>query len=62
VAKPALIYLVNAPPKMRSGKLLRRSWQALMQHADPGDLSALDDPGALDEVRKALERGPDLGS
>jgi propionyl-CoA synthetase len=31
VAKPALIYLVNALPKMRSGKLLRRSRQALMQ-------------------------------
>lgn len=61
VAKPARIYLVNALPKTRSGKLLRRSLQALVQHADPGDLSTLDDPGALDEVRKALERGPDLG-
>ena len=49
-------------PKTRSGKLLRRSLQALVQHTDPGDLSTLDDPGALDEVRKALERGPDLGA
>lgn len=61
VAKPARIYVVNALPKTRSGKLLRRSLQALVQHTDPGDLSTLDDPGALDEVRKALERGPDLG-
>jgi propionyl-CoA synthetase len=62
VARPARVYLVNALPKTRSGKLLRRSLQALVQNADPGDLSTLDDPGALDEVRKALLRGPDLGS
>ena len=61
VARPARIYVVNALPKTRSGKLLRRSLQALVQHADPGDLSTLDDPAALDDVRKALERGPDLG-
>jgi propionyl-CoA synthetase len=62
VAKPARVYVVNALPKTRSGKLLRRSLQALVQHADPGDLSTLDDPGALDEVRRALERGPQQGS
>jgi propionyl-CoA synthetase len=60
-AKPARVYVVGALPKTRSGKLLRRSLQALVQHADPGDLSTLDDPGALDEVRRALERGPDQG-
>ncbi|WP_266160014.1 propionate--CoA ligase [Dyella silvatica] len=59
IAKPAQVYIVNALPKTRSGKLLRRSLQALIQQADPGDLSTLDDPGALDEVRRALERGPD---
>jgi propionyl-CoA synthetase len=61
VARPARVYVVNALPKTRSGKLLRRSLQALVQHTDPGDLSTLDDPGALDEVRQALERGPELG-
>ncbi|RDS80282.1 propionate--CoA ligase [Dyella psychrodurans] len=59
LARPARIYLVNALPKTRSGKLLRRSLQALVQNADPGDLSTLDDPAALDEVRRALQRGPD---
>ncbi len=59
VAKPARIYVVNALPKTRSGKLLRRSLQALVQHTDPGDLSTLDDPNALEEVRRALDRGPD---
>ncbi|PWK92732.1 propionate--CoA ligase [Fulvimonas soli] len=62
LARPARVYVVNALPKTRSGKLLRRSLQALCQQADPGDLSTLDDPGALDEVRRALERGPDLGA
>ena len=61
VAKPARVYVVNALPKTRSGKLLRRSLQALAEQRDPGDLSTLDDPPALEEIRKALERGPDQG-
>ena len=60
VAKPARIYIVNALPKTRSGKLLRRSLQALAEQRDPGDLSTLDDPDALDEIRRALERGSDV--
>jgi len=56
VARPARVYLVGALPKTRSGKLLRRSLQALAEHRDPGDLSTLDDPNALEEVRRALAR------
>ncbi|MFC5437509.1 propionate--CoA ligase [Rhodanobacter umsongensis] len=62
VAKPSRVYVVNALPKTRSGKLLRRSLQALAEQRDPGDLSTLDDPVALDDIRRALERGPDQGS
>jgi propionyl-CoA synthetase len=62
VAKPARVYIVNALPKTRSGKLLRRSLQALAEDRDPGDLSTLDDPNALEEIRGALKRGPDQGS
>jgi propionyl-CoA synthetase len=61
VAKPARVYIVNALPKTRSGKLLRRSLQALAESRDPGDLSTLDDPNALEEIRNALLRGPDQG-
>lgn len=61
VAKPARVYVVNALPKTRSGKLLRRSLQALAESRDPGDLSTLDDPAALEEVKRALERGADAG-
>ena len=62
VARPSRVYVVNALPKTRSGKLLRRSLQALAEHRDPGDLSTLDDPNALDEVKRALDRGADAGS
>jgi propionyl-CoA synthetase len=61
VARPARVYVVNALPKTRSGKLLRRSLQALAEHRDPGDLSTLDDPNALEEIRRVLDRGPDGG-
>lgn len=54
VARPARVHVVGALPKTRSGKLLRRSLQALAEGRDPGDLSTLDDPGALDEIRRAL--------
>jgi len=62
VARPARVYVVNSLPKTRSGKLLRRSLQALAESRDPGDLSTLDDPVALEEIRRALERGPEAGS
>ncbi len=61
VARPARIYIVNALPKTRSGKLLRRSLLALAQGGDPGDLSTLDDPNALEDVKRALQRGPEYG-
>lgn len=61
LARPGCVYVVQALPKTRSGKLLRRSLQALLQGTDPGDLSTLDDPNALDEIRRAIERGPDCG-
>jgi len=54
VAKPHAVHFVNALPKTRSGKLLRRSIQALAEGRDPGDLSTLDDPNSLEEVRRAI--------
>lgn len=56
VARPARVHFVNALPKTRSGKLLRRSIQAVAEGRDPGDLSTLDDPGSLDEVRRVIGR------
>jgi propionyl-CoA synthetase len=41
--------------------LLRRAIQALMEGTDPGDLSTLDDPDSLEEIRRAISRGPQCG-
>ena len=54
VARPARVRFVTALPKTRSGKLLRRSIQALCEGRDPGDLTTIEDPGALEQIRAAL--------
>jgi len=54
VARPARVFFVNLLPKTRSGKLLRRALQAVAEGRDPGDLTTLDDPGALQQVRDLL--------
>jgi propionyl-CoA synthetase len=56
VAKPHKLHFVNGLPKTRSGKLLRRSIQALAEGRETGDLSTLDDPNALEEIKKAVGR------
>ena len=56
VAKPYRLYFVTALPKTRSGKLLRRSILALAEGRATGDISALDDPNTLDEIRRAVGR------
>jgi propionyl-CoA synthetase len=55
VARPARVHFVTALPKTRSGKLLRRSIQALCEGRDPGDLTTIEDPTALDQVRTAVK-------
>jgi len=57
VARPARVHFVTALPKTRSGKLLRRSIQAICEGRDPGDLTTIEDPGALDQVRAAVKPG-----
>jgi len=57
VARPARVRFVNGLPKTRSGKLLRRTIQAICEGRDPGDLTTLDDPAALAQIRGAVEAG-----
>ncbi len=54
VARPAKVHVVTLLPKTRSGKLVRRALQALCEGRDPGDLTTLEDPQALEQVRVAL--------
>jgi propionyl-CoA synthetase len=54
IARPSTVHFVTLLPKTRSGKLLRRSIQALAESRDPGDLTTIEDPSALDQIRAAL--------
>jgi propionyl-CoA synthetase len=54
VARPARVHFVTALPKTRSGTLLRRSVQAICEGRDPGDLTTIEDPTALEQIRSAL--------
>ena len=55
VARPSRVHCVNLLPKTRSGKLLRRSIQALCEGRDPGDLTTIEDPASLEQIRQALQ-------
>ncbi len=54
VARPSRVRFVTVLPKTRSGKLLRRAIQAVCEGRDPGDLTTLDDPSALEQIRQRL--------
>ena len=49
--KPEIVTIVRALPKTRSGKVMRRVIRAAWLDLDPGDLSSLDDPAAVDAIR-----------
>jgi propionyl-CoA synthetase len=51
LARPARVRFVTALPKTRSGKLLRRAIQAVCEGRDAGDLTTMDDPAALEQIR-----------
>ena len=54
VARPARVRFVTVLPKTRSGKLLRRAIQAVCEQRDPGDLTTIEDPSALQQIRDLL--------
>ena len=54
IARPRAVHFVTLLPKTRSGKTLRRSIQALAEGRDPGDLTTIEDPGALQQIKDAL--------
>jgi propionyl-CoA synthetase len=51
VARPSRVRFVTVLPKTRSGKLLRRAIQAVCEGRDPGDLTTIEDPAALQQVK-----------
>jgi len=54
VARPARVRFVTALPKTRSGKLLRRAIQAVCEGRDAGDLTTMDDPAALQQIKDRM--------
>jgi len=55
IGRPGRVFFVTLLPKTRSGKVLRRSIQALAEKRDPGDLTTIEDPAALEQIRQALQ-------
>jgi len=51
VARPSRVRFVSVLPKTRSGKLLRRAIQAVCESRDPGDLTTIEDPTALQQIK-----------
>ncbi|EHB7375966.1 propionyl-CoA synthetase, partial [Salmonella enterica subsp. enterica serovar Typhimurium] len=49
------VWFVSQLPKTRSGKMLRRTIQAICEGRDPGDLTTIDDPASLQQIRQAIE-------
>ena len=56
IGRPKAVHFVTLLPKTRSGKTLRRSIQALAEGRDPGDLTTIEDPGALQQIKDALKQ------
>jgi len=54
IGRPKAVYFVTLLPKTRSGKTLRRSIAALAEGRDPGDLTTIEDPSALQQIKDCL--------
>jgi propionyl-CoA synthetase len=55
IGRPQRVHFVTMLPKTRSGKLLRRAIQALCEGRDPGDLTTIEDPQALAQIKLAVD-------
>jgi acetyl-CoA synthetase len=52
--RPERILFVDALPKTRSAKIVRRAVRAKALGTDPGDLTSLENPEALDQIEAAV--------
>jgi propionyl-CoA synthetase len=58
IGRPSRVFFVTLLPKTRSGKVLRRSISALAEGRDPGDLTTIEDPASLEQIKTALKGSP----
>ena len=52
---PEEIHIVDAVPKTRSGKIMRRVIKAVYLNQLPGDISTLENEASVEEIKKAVE-------
>jgi acetyl-CoA synthetase len=52
--RPDRVFFVDALPKTRSAKIVRRAVKAKALGLDPGDLSSLENPESLDQIEAAI--------
>ena len=52
ITKPDYIQFVDALPKTRSGKIMRRVLKAIVHKTDPGDTTTLADPTVVEALKK----------
>ena len=56
--RPERVIAVDDLPRTRSQKILRRVVRAIARGEDPGDLSSLENPEAIDRVAEAVRSAP----
>jgi acetyl-CoA synthetase len=56
--RPDSVHFVPSLPKTRNAKVMRRVIRAAYLDQDPGDLSALENPAAVEVIRKARVSQP----
>ncbi|MDR0219407.1 MAG: propionate--CoA ligase [Enterobacteriaceae bacterium] len=54
VGRPVRIYFVSQLPKTRSGKMLRRTMQAICEGREPSDIALIENPASLETIRNAV--------
>ena len=62
IAVPDDLYITEKLPKTRSGKIMRRVIRSIVSGQEIGDTTTLEDPGAVDEVKKWLAEVEAKGS
>jgi acetyl-CoA synthetase len=53
--RPEAVHFVQALPKTRNAKVMRRVIRAAYIGQDPGDLTALENPAAVEKIREARQ-------
>lgn len=54
--RPAAVHVVSDLPKTRNGKIMRRVLRAAYLGQDTGDLSALENPAIMEEIKQLRQR------